>query len=204
MFLRRQQRLSVLEALERKARGFRTDEDLYPLRVPREPLPLEQVIAQALPDGHRSFDLLTLRQRTLLHLAWDDGSTWELWVLVLPSGLKLFCDSGEEETRVLASGGRHASGETDRQFLRLLSETGGQQFGIEMSGGAPSRVRTSIQDRDFLVEIFVHLFELAGAEESVREYLAHQPIQQPDPALNDETDFRADVERWLAYALRGK
>jgi len=204
MFQRRQQRVRVLEALERKARGFGTDEDLYPLRVPREPLRLEQVIAQALPDDHRSFDPLTLRQRTLLHLAWDDGSTWELWVLVLPSGLKLFCDSGEEEARVLASGGRHATGETDTQFLRLLSETGGQQFGIEMSGGAPSRVRTSIQDREFLVEIFVHLFELAGAEGSVREFLAHQNIQQPEPAPNDGSDFRADVERWLDYALSGR
>ena len=204
MFFRRQQRLRVLEALERRASGFRTGEDLYPLRVPREPVPLGDVIAQALPDDTHSFDPLTLRQRTLLHLAWADGSTWELWVLVLPSGLKLFCDSGEEEARVLASGGRHASNETDRQFLQLLSESGGQHFGIEMSGGAPSRVRTSIADRDFLVEFFLHLFEIAGTEDSVRSPLPEQEHDLHDPVMNAGTDFRADVERWLSHALRGR
>jgi hypothetical protein len=203
MFFRRQQRLRVLEALERRAKGFRTDEDLYPLRVPREPVPLDDVIAQAVPGESHTFDPLTLLQRTLLHLAWDDGSAWELWVLVLPSGLKLFCDSGEEGARVLASAGRHASDETDRQFLQLLSESGGQHFGIEMSGGAPSRVRTSITDRGFLVEVFLHLFEIAGTEDSVRSALPEQEHDLRDAAVPDGRDFRADVERWLSHTLRG-
>lgn len=198
MFIDRQRRLRVLEALERRAKGFRTDEDLYPLRAPREPVPLQDVIAQALPDDQRGFDPLSLRQRTLLQLGWDDGSTWELWALALPSGLKLFCDSGEEEARVLASGGRHASDETDRQFLQLLSESGGERFGIEMSGGAPARVRTSLTDRTFLVEIFLHLFEVAGTEESVRSALARESPDAVDAAVSsDAGDFRSDVERWL-------
>jgi hypothetical protein len=71
-----------------------------------------------------------------------------------------------------------------------------------MSGGAPSRVRTALDDRDFLVEIFVHLFELAGAEESVRDFLANQQVQQPEPAFPQGTDFRADVESWLSHTLR--
>ena len=197
MFVKRQQRVRVLEELERRAKAFRTDEDLYPLRVPREPLPLAEIIEQALPEQHSAFDPLSLRQRTLLHLGWDDGSTWELWVTVLPSGLKLFCDSGEEESRVLASGGRHASEETDRQFLELFSESAGSRFGIEMEGGAPSRVRTSLTDRDFLTDLFVNLFEVAGAEESVRRALA-----QAHGRASDDSDFRADVEIWLSHALR--
>jgi hypothetical protein len=203
MFLHRQQRLRVLEALERRAKGFRTDEDLYPLRVPREPVSLHEVIAQALPDDNRGFDPLSLRQRTLLHLAWNDESTWELWALVLPGGLKLFCDSGEEEARVLASGGRHASDETDRQFLQLLSESAGERFGIEMSGGAPARVRTSIADRTFLVDIFLHLFEVTGTEESVRNRLDKKEPEPADASLSAGTDFRADVERWLDQVLVG-
>jgi hypothetical protein len=197
MFVKRQQRVRVLEELERRAKAFRTDEDLYPLRVPREPLPLTEVIEQALPEQHSAFDPLSLRQRTLLHLTWDDGSTWELWATVLPSGLKLFCDSGEEEARVLASGGRHASDDTDRQFLELFSESAGSRFGIEMEGGAPSRVRTSLTDREFLTDLFVNLFEVAGAEESVRRALA-----QEHGHASDDSDFRADVKIWLSHALQ--
>lgn len=197
MFHNRQARLQVIEALERQARTFRTNEDLYPLRVPRTPLSLDGVIERALPDAHRTFDPLALRQRTLLRLEWDDESTWELWVAVLPSGLKLFCDSGVEEARVLASGGRHASEETDRQFLEMLAESGGHRFGIEMSGGAPSRVRTPIADREFLIEVFLHLFEVAGAEASVRDALAREHDRAADPS-----DFRADVEAWLTGALK--
>lgn len=197
MFAKRQQRVRVLEELERRAKTFRTDEDLYPLRVPRDPLPLASVIEQALPEQHRAFDPLSLRQRTLLHLAWEDGSTWELWAAVLPSGLKLFCDSGEEEARVLASGGRHASEETDRQFLELFAETAGNRFGIEMAGGAPSRVRTSLSDREFVIDLFVSLFEVAGAEQAIRRALA-----QEHGRASDDSDFRIDVEIWLAQVMR--
>ena len=200
MFVDRQTRLKVLEALERSAKTFRTDEGLYPIRVPREPVSLPEFIDRAVAGSTRGFDPLSLRQRTLLHLTWDDGSTWEVWVVVLPSGLKLFCDSGAEAPRVLASGGRHASDETDRQFLRLLSESAGERFGIEMSGGAPSRLRTSIRDREFLVDAFVELFEVTQAEDSV---LALLPSSSRD-VLNagDGRDFRAAVEAWLDRALQ--
>lgn len=196
MFHQRQARLQVLEELERQARSFRTDEDLYPLRIPRAPLTLQEVIARAASAGARNLDPLVLRQRTLLRLEWDDGSVWELWVAVLPSGLKLFCDTGDEEARVLASGGRHASDETDRQFLELFAGSGGERFGVEMSGGAPARIRTSITDREFLTDLFVHLFEVSGAEESVRDALA-----RGHAVLPGRGDFRADVGAWLARVL---
>jgi hypothetical protein len=197
MIGRRLQRVRVLEALERSAKQFKTDEDLYPLRVPRSPLPLAGVIARALADDGGHFDPLQLRSRTLLRLEWDDGSGWETWVTVLPSGLRLFCDAGEEEPHVLASGGRHASDETDRQFLQMLAESAGEWFGIEMSGGAPARIWCAVNDRPFLVDLFTELFEVTGAEESVRARLAS--VGRADDA-NSGADFRADVERWLEEA----
>jgi hypothetical protein len=200
VFVDRQTRLKVLEALERSAKTFRTDEDLYPIRVPREPVSLPEFSDRVLADSTRRLDPLSLRQRTLLHLTWADGSTWEVWVVVLPSGLKLFCDAGGEEPRVLASGGRHANDDTDRQFLQVLSESAGERFGIEMSGGAPARVRTSIRDREFLVDTFVELFEVTRAEDSV---LALLPSSSRDALqTNEGRDFRAAVEQWLDCAMR--
>jgi hypothetical protein len=196
-------RARVLEALERRAKQFRTREDLYPCRIPREPVPFADVIKEALPDDDHRFDPLTLRSRTLLHLTWEEGSTWEVWIVALPSGLKLFCAVGDEDPHILASGGRHAGSETDRQFLALLAESGGQHFGIEMSGGAPSRVRSSLDDREFLVDVFVELFEVTGTENSVRLCLSeHQPRSRPDPSQSEAEDFRVDVERWLELTLK--
>ena len=197
-------RLRVLEVLERRAKQFRTREELYPCRIPREPVPFTDVIEAALPEDAHRFDPLSLRSRTLLHLGWDDGSSWEVWILMLPSGLKLFCDSGAEEPRILASGGRHASAETDRQFLTLLAESGGEHFGIEMSGDAPTVVRSSIADREFLVDLFVELFEVTHNEASVRERVQHRQRPASDLQLSGAGghDFRTDVEAWLESALR--
>lgn len=204
-------RARVLEALERRAKQFRSREELWPVRVPREPVALDEVIEQAIPDDHRDFDPSTLRSRTLLHLEWgpatateQDGSpeaAWDAWVIVLPSGVKMYCDSDNEETRILASGGRNAGDETDRAFLQLLAESAGQHFGIEMSGGAPSRVRCSIEDREFLVELFVNLFEVTAMEDSVRRGLAGHAAAPPPHADSQGTDFRSDVERWLEHVL---
>ena len=160
----RQLRLRVLEALELAAKQFRTREELFPIRIPREPLRLDDVIERALGDDSARFDSTTLRARTHPRLEWDDGSVWDAWVIMLPSQLRLFCDSGDDETRVLASGGRNAGDETDRQFLTLLSESAGETFGIEMAGAAPARVRSSIADRAFLVDVFVNLFEVRAME----------------------------------------
>lgn len=183
----RQARVAVLEALDRRVRQFRGREELWPLRVPFEPIVLDEVIAEALGDGARRFDISSLRSQTLLELTWEDGSAWSAWVIVLPSKTKLYCDSDSDETRILASGGRNEGDESDRVFLRLLAESGGQHFGIEMAGGAPSRVRSSIGDRTFLVEIFVELFEVTGTDGSVRDALGAPP----------SADFQHDVERWL-------
>ena len=197
----RQLRARVLEALERRAKGFRTREVLYPIRVPREPLPLHDVIDEALGDDTYRFDPIVLRARTLLRLEWDDGSLWEAWVLMLPSGLRLFCDTGHEASHVLASGGRNAGDETDRLFLERLAESAGQDFGIEMSGGAPARVRSSLTDRAFLVDVFVALFEEAGVEASVRARLHERDARPSAQADSPGKDFRSDVERWLHDAL---
>jgi hypothetical protein len=195
----RQRRLRVVEALERRVKQFRSREELWPLRVPHEPLPLDDVIDEALGDERRGFDVTVLRSRTLLHLEWEDGSAWDAWVLVLPSQIKVFCDSSDEETRILASGGKNMGDETARLFLQLLAESGGEHFGIEMSGGAPSIVRSSIADRTFLVDTFVELFEVTGMEETVRGAAARAPQREADFRGRD---FRDDVERWLEMSLR--
>lgn len=195
----RQKRVRVLQTLERRARQFRSRHELWPLRVPHEPVPLEDVIEEALPDDYRSFQTITLRSRTILGLAWDDGSRWDAWVVALPSGLQLYCDSNGEE-RILASARRDAEGgDIDRFFLELLADSAGEHFGIETSGVAPSRVRSSLTDRAFLVELFVDLFEVTGAEESVRALL--QTRERPSPADAGGHDFRNDVERWLDAAM---
>lgn len=185
----RQLRVLVLEALDRRTRQFRGREALWPLRVPPEPIVLDEVVEEALGGDARRFDPQSLRARTLLELTWEDGASWSAWAVTLPSKTKLYCDSDSEETRILASGGRNEGEENDRVFLRLLAESGGTHFGIEMAGGAPSRVRSSIDDRAFLVEIFVELFEVIGAEESVRSALKRLPGE----------DFRDDVSEWLKF-----
>jgi hypothetical protein len=197
VYLRRQLRLRVLEALEGQIKQFRRREELWPLRIPPEPLLLRDVIDRAAPGDAGAFDPMTLRSRTLLALEWDDASVWEAWMIVLPSGFKVYCDSSDEETRLLASGGRNEGDESDRIFLTLLAESAGGHFGIEMSGGAPSRVRTSIADRAFLIDFFVELFERTGAEDSLRDQLPEAPPRSPAPR-----DFRDDVERWLEQACR--
>ena len=205
MHFQRQLRLRVLEALEDAAKQFRTREELFPIRIPREPIRLDDLVERALGDDHRSFDPSSIRARTLLRLEWDDGSLWEAWVIMLPSQLRLFCDSGAEETRVLASGGRNAGDETDRQFLMLLSESAGETFGIEMAGGAPTRVRSSIADRAFLVDVFVNLFEVRAMESEIRRDLDERGMEPATNALEtsqDGTDFRVDVERWLEWVKR--
>jgi hypothetical protein len=202
----RQLRLRVLEALEHAAKQFRTREELFPIRIPREPIRLDDLVERALGEDHRSFDSSSIRARTILRLEWDDGSQWEAWVIMLPSQLRLFCDSGPEETRVLASGGRNAGDETDRQFLMLLSESAGETFGIAMAGGAPTRVRSSIADRAFLVDVFVNLFEVRAMESEIRRDLDERGTESAPDTLHqtsqDGTDFRIDVERWLELVRR--
>ena len=200
MFAARQLRLRVLEALETRVKQFLRRDELWPLRVPREPLLLDDIIRQALAEDARQFDPETLRARTLLSLEWADGSWWRAWVGVLPSGLKVYCDSGEHESRVLASGGRNEGDDSDRAFVALLGESAGRHFGIEMSGGAPRSVRSTFP-RELLVEMFVNLFEVTGTEDSVRDQLGPAgPGRGNGPAAGH--DFRADVEEWLDAALR--
>ncbi|MGH9372539.1 MAG: hypothetical protein ACRD15_13500 [Vicinamibacterales bacterium] len=196
----RQARVLVLEAIEERVKQFRRREELWPLRVPQNPILLDEVIDRALPEGGHRFDPAALRTRTLLRLGWPGGSVWEAWMSVLPSGFKLYCDSSDEETRILASSGRNEGDESDRVFLMLLAESAGEHFGIEMSGGAPSRVRSSITDGEFLVELFVNLFEVTGAEDSVRRQLPDRP-QHHRHATG--ADFRIDVESWLSRAMKG-
>ena len=184
-FADRDRRVRVLQALERATRQFRTREELWPLRAPAEPLLFEDVVRQALPEDFRTFDPHSLRSRSLLHLKWDDESTWELWIVTLSSGIKLYCDTSHEESRILASGRRDSEIETDRLFLELLAESAGETFGIEMAGGPPSRVRSTIE-RPQLVDFFVSLFEVAGMEEDIRA-----AVQGREP------DFQHDVEKWL-------
>jgi hypothetical protein len=196
-FTQRQHTARVLEALEGRVKQFRRREELWPLRVPSEPILMDSVIDEALGSEGRTFDADALRTRTLLQLQWDAEAMWEVWMIALPSKTKVYFDSDGHETRVLASGGRNEGDENDRVFLQLLAETAGAAFGIEFSGGVPARVRSSIADRAFLVEFFVNLFEVSGGEESVRATIAdrHRPSELP-------RDFQQDVEEWLGTALK--
>jgi hypothetical protein len=130
-----------------------------------------------------------------------DGATWEAWVIALPSGIMLYCDSDGDETRVLASAKRNNPLEADRFFLELLAESRGRHFGIEMSGTAPDRVRTSIDDRDFVVDVFVELLEGTEAEPSIRQQLRPKGEAATSRQTTDGSDFRADVEQWLEHML---
>lgn len=184
MYADRQNRVRIVQALEETVKGFRTRQELWPLRVPREPLAFDSIAGRAI-DG--TFDPLTLRSRTLLWLEWADGATWELWVIALPSGLKLYCDTGEGETRLLATGRRDSEIETDRHLMERLSESAGEHFGIEMDGGPPSRVRSNLADGVLVLDFFVNLFEALGMEEEIRTA----------SSTTGSGDFRVDVEAWL-------
>lgn len=194
-------RLRVLEALERWAKQFRSHEDLWPFRVPHDPLPLDDIIRESLADEGGHLDAAALRSRSVLRMEFHDGAIWEAWVISLPSGITLYCDTDGHETRVLASAKRTNPLEADRFFLELLAESRGHHFGIEMSGAAPDRVRTSIGDRDFLVDVFVELMEGTEAEHSIQQHLRPEGEAAKSRQTADGSDFRADVEQWLTNAL---
>jgi hypothetical protein len=182
----RQARTRVMEALELRVKQFRSREDIWPFRVPHQPLDLDAIVARAL-DGEGTIDRDALASRTVLEFLWD-SHRWALWVLTLPSGILLYCDSGGDETRILASAKRGNPGEADGFFLERLAASQGEPFGIEMSGPAPERVRSSIGDREFLADVFVELFEGTDAERT---------IGGAEPAA----DFRTTVERWMDRVL---
>lgn len=192
----------MLEALDERVKQFRTREAIYPLRIPRDPILLDDIILQALPDAAAGFDETTLRSRILLTLRWDEVA-WSAWVITLPSGVKVYCDSDVDETRVLVSGGKNAGDESDRLFLSLLAQSAGAHFGIEMAGGPPTAVRSSM-DRPFLVEFFVNLFEGTEAEASVQAaHGGRRPAEPPEQELRllGGRDFKVEVEHWLADVM---
>jgi len=197
MTLSRITRVRALDALEQAVKQFRTREELYPLRVPGAPLDFDQLMERAVGEDASAIEAADLRSRTLLHLEWEDDSVWDLWVIVLPSGLKLYGDSGADETRLLASGGKNLGDESDRLLLERLADSGGEDFGIEMAGGVPTRVRSSLTDRAFLVEVFVDLFEGTHVEPDLRAAL--EPGDAAD--LANGRDFQTDVERWLDQVM---
>src|SRR5919106_5666689 len=164
---RRLLRARVLEALENRVKQFRSREELLPFRVPHEPLDMRALIEEALLDYPGTIAAEDLRSRTVIRFEWNDGSSWDAWVITLSSGIFVYCDSSHDETRVLASLKRGSPDEADRFFLELLAESSVEHFGIEMAGGAPDHVRTAITDRQFLTDIFVELFEGTHAERSI-------------------------------------
>jgi hypothetical protein len=190
-------RARVIEALETRVKQFRSREELVMFRAPHEPLLLDALIEEALAGGGY-LDAEDLRARTLIRFEWDDDGTWDAWALALPSGITLFCDSDDEETRVLASVKRGSQEEADRFFLELLAESRGEYFGIAMAGGAPDHVRTLIADREFLTDFFVELFEGTAAERSIHQMLADATTRH---AGGDGRDFWADVAEWLDRVL---
>jgi hypothetical protein len=192
-------RARVLDALEARTRQFKSYEGIWPFRIPHEPLALADIMEDAgishLTSIAAARDLL--RPRTVLEMHWPEGHVWTAWAVAFATGIILYCDDDGDEARVLASVKRGNPSEADGFFLELLAETRGQAFGMEMTGGAPERVRTSIGDRDFLVDVFVELFEDTPAASSILE------AAESDPRGDTAKDFRADVERWLARTLVG-
>jgi hypothetical protein len=193
-FADRQGRLRVVDALELRVKQFRGREETWPFRVPHQPLDLDEIIERAL-DGQGSVDRDALRSRTVLELCWG-AHHWELWALALPSGILIYCDADGDETRVLASAKRGNPGEADGFFLERLAESRGEAFGIEMSGPAPDRVRSSIGDRGFLADVFVELFEGTEAEAAIA---GAGPETSAGP--HGVRDFRATVQAWLERVL---
>jgi len=183
----RQRRVRVLEVLELRAKQFRALEDLWPFRVPHEPLDLEEIIESALAEDEGWIQSEALRSRSVLRLEWEGGDAWELWVITLPSGIHLYCDADGEETRVLASAKRGNPVEADGFFLERLAESRGHHFGIGMEGPAPDHVRSAIGDREFLADVFVELLEDSEAS--------------ADVSTAGASDFRADIVRWLEEVL---
>jgi hypothetical protein len=198
--LHRRLRLRVLQALETRARQFRSREDVWPFRVPHEPLALEPIVEMALDGEAAAMDAQVLRWRPVLTLQWTDGpDEWEAWALTLPSGVQLYGDRDGGETRVLASVKRGSTAEADRFFLERLGESRGHAFGIELGGSVPDRVRTSVDDRDLIADVFVDLFEATPAERAIQRLLARRDL--PAHAHSAGRDFRADVMRWLEVVL---
>ena len=181
----RQRRALVLEALERRARQFRSRDDSWPFRMPHEPIDLEAIVADALAGEDGTVPVAALRTRSVLRMEWGADDTWELWAVTLASGVHVYCDSSGDETRVLASAKRGAPTEADGFFLERLAESRGHLFGIEMAGVLPDRVRSSIGDRAFLADVFVELLENTEA----------------GAALGTAPDFHALVVAWLDRVL---
>ena len=181
----RQRRALVLEALERRTRQFRSRDDSWPFRMPHEPLDLDAVVTEALAGEDGSVRPDALRTRSVLRMEWATGESWELWAITLASGVHVYCDSSDEETRILASAKRGTPSEADGFFLERLAESHGHLFGIEMAGAPPDRVRSSIGDRAFLADVFVELFEDTEAA----------------AALGTAPDFHAVVVAWLDRVL---
>ena len=204
VFASRQQRVRALEALELRAKQFRSRDGTWPFRLPHDPLDLLDIIEAAALDGERPIDPASLRARTVLSFSWHaaDGSateehSWELWVIALPSGILIYCDSDGHETRILASARRGNPGEADGFFLERLAETRGHLFGIEMAGAVPDRVRSSIGDREFLADVFVELFEGTDAESALSAECALAERAAP----GGSNDFRIAVVIWLDRVL---
>lgn len=197
--MHRRLRLRVLQALDSRARQFRSREDVWPFRVPHEPLALEPIVETALEGEPATMDVRALRSRPVLSLEWTDGpDEWEAWALTLPSGVHLYGDRGGGETRVLASVKRGSIVEADRFFLERLGESRGHAFGIELGGSVPDGVRTSVDDRDLIGDVFVDLFEATPAEAAIQRLLTDRA---PAHAEATGRDFREDVMRWLDLVL---
>jgi hypothetical protein len=186
----RQRRVLVLEALERRAKQFRSHEGTWPFRLPHEPLDLEAIVGEALAGegGGGGVATRVLRTRSVLRMTWESGAEWELWAIALPSGVHLYCDADSHETRLLASAKRGNPSDADGFFLERLAESHGHLFGIEMAGPPPDAVRAAIGDRAFLADVFVELFEGTSAEAAVR-------------AGTRAADFREVVVDWLERVL---
>jgi hypothetical protein len=185
--------MALLEALEQRVKQFRRDDDIWPFRRPHEPLDCSTLITPAIGDVPVASAVDALRSRTVIAMQWSENETWEAWAITLPSGIHVYADTDGVEHRLLASVKRGNAAEADRFFLELLAESGGGHFGIEMRGGAPREIRAGIDDRNFIIDVIVDLFEGTPAEQDIQAAVG--------TTRADSGDFRVEVERWLVGIL---
>ena len=201
MFAARQLRVRVLEALEGRVKQFLRREELWPLRVPREPL----LVRRRPPAGDRRRGApVRCRVAEVAHRCCrSNGQTaaaGRRGSACLPSGLKIYCDTGERREpacwrRAGATKGTRATGR--------FSSCSPSRRAVTSASRWPAARRDRCDHRWTASSWSIassNLFEVTGSEDSLRAQLPEPP--DADAAPPGGRDFRADVERWLDAALR--
>ncbi len=168
MHYERQLRLRVLEALELSAKQFRTREELFPIRIPREPSgSTNSSSAPSATTAQRS-----IRPRCARAPCFASSGTMGARGTRGSSCCHLSCGSSATTWR----GMKNARARLRRAKRRRRNRPavphpplgiGGRDLRHRDGGRRSDRVRSSIADRAFLVDVFVNLFEVRAMEAAI-------------------------------------